>query len=162
MNTDVDNVRLGLDFDNESSPSDPDVSELPWANSHSCMYHSIRQSSAANRLVPFSQRATPLPPTSLSRSSTNTCPPPPVHPATTVSSRFTVNSLRRLRLFRFFCRPSFQTPHTSARHYPHEPCRFPSGIRFLDLCRSVCLRLRERRLSFFLVRAHHADVWLPP
>ncbi|KAH9072338.1 CNH-domain-containing protein [Lactarius deliciosus] len=36
VNIDVDNGRLGLDFDDdESSPSDTDDSELPWANSRS-------------------------------------------------------------------------------------------------------------------------------
>jgi hypothetical protein len=39
--------------------------------------------STANRLIPFSQQATP-PPASLSRSSTNTCPPPSVYPTTTI------------------------------------------------------------------------------
>ena len=43
VNIDVDNGGLGLDFDDESSPSDTDDSELPWAASHSCMYHSMRQ-----------------------------------------------------------------------------------------------------------------------
>jgi hypothetical protein len=53
VNIDVDNGRLGLDSDDESSPGDTDDSELPWAVSHSCMYHSKRTSSTANRLVPF-------------------------------------------------------------------------------------------------------------
>jgi hypothetical protein len=42
VNIDVDNGRLGLDFDDESSPSDTDDSELPWAAAHSRMYHSMR------------------------------------------------------------------------------------------------------------------------
>jgi hypothetical protein len=35
LNIDVDNGRLGIDFAEESSPSDTDDSELPWAHSHS-------------------------------------------------------------------------------------------------------------------------------
>lgn len=38
LNIDVDNGRLGLDFAEESSPSDTDDSELPWAHSRSCSY----------------------------------------------------------------------------------------------------------------------------
>ena len=34
----VDNGRLGVDFSEESSPSDTDDSELPWAHSRSCTY----------------------------------------------------------------------------------------------------------------------------
>ena len=38
LNIDVDNGRLGIDFAEESSPSDTDDSELPWAHSRSCPY----------------------------------------------------------------------------------------------------------------------------
>lgn len=41
LNIDVDNGRLGIDFAEESSPSDTDDSELPWAHSHSCSYPSV-------------------------------------------------------------------------------------------------------------------------
>jgi hypothetical protein len=103
VNIDVDNGRLGLDFDEESSPSDTDDSELPWANSHSCMYHSMRIL-GPQLITPFSRQSTS--PLLLSTSRTNTCPPPPVHTATTISPRFTLHSLHRFRLFRCF-RPSF-------------------------------------------------------
>jgi hypothetical protein len=43
VNIVVDNGRLGLFFDNESSPGDTDDSELPWAAAHSRMYHSLRK-----------------------------------------------------------------------------------------------------------------------
>ena len=43
VNIDVDNGELGLDFNDGSSPSDTDDSELPWAASYSCMYHFMRQ-----------------------------------------------------------------------------------------------------------------------
>jgi hypothetical protein len=60
VNIDVDSGRLGLDFDDESSPSDTDDSELPWAAaSHSCKYHSKRTSSTANRPVPFQPAGSP-------------------------------------------------------------------------------------------------------
>ncbi len=37
LNIDADNGRLGIDFAEESSPSDTDDSELPWAHSRSCL-----------------------------------------------------------------------------------------------------------------------------
>ena len=43
VNIDINNGGLGFDLDDDSSPSDTDDSELPWAAEHSCMYHSMCQ-----------------------------------------------------------------------------------------------------------------------
>ena len=103
VNIDADNGRLGLDFEDDSSPSDTDDSELPWAASHGRMYHPMRIL-RPQLIVPFSRQTTS--PVLLSTSRTNTCPPPPVHSATTISPGFTLHSLHRFRLFWRFC-PSF-------------------------------------------------------
>jgi hypothetical protein len=107
------------------------------------------KSSTANRLIPFSQQATAA---ALSRSSINTCTPPPVH-TTTISPRFTHYSLHRFRRFR----PTFhQTPSSSPQRWPHEPAHLSCGIRirFIYPCRSLCRRFRQRSPSFFRLRPH--------
>ncbi|KAI0306077.1 CNH domain-containing protein [Multifurca ochricompacta] len=73
VNIDTDNGRLGIDFAEESSPSDTDDSELPWANSrssskqpHHSYYQNPQPTPAHHRL---SQRQSP--PDSLSIRSTD-------------------------------------------------------------------------------------------
>jgi hypothetical protein len=119
------------------------------------------QSSTANRLVPFSQQAAP-PSASLSRSSSNACPPPSFLPTTTISPRLTFYSLHRFGLFRRF-RPFFrQTSPSAAGHFPYEPGRHSCIIRFRfnDPCGSFYRRFRQRPSSLFRLRPHYA--WLPP
>lgn len=57
LNIDVDNGRLGIDFAEESSPSDTDDSELPWAHSHSGSYLPFFET----RLTPNCLAASKLP-----------------------------------------------------------------------------------------------------
>jgi hypothetical protein len=92
------------------------------------------KSSTANRLIPFSQQATAA---ALSRSSINTCTPPPVH-TTTISPRFTHYSLHRFRRFR----PTFhQTPSSSPQRWPHEPAHLLCGL--LPLPRPLSIPLSQ-------------------
>jgi RHO1 GDP-GTP exchange protein 1/2 len=81
VNIDSTNGRLGLDFDEESSPSDTDDSELPWANSlsrTSFPYFLFRANCSCSRHT--------APPVLLSDATANTRPPPFI-PTTTVSTR---------------------------------------------------------------------------
>jgi hypothetical protein len=124
-----------------------------------CVIPCAKLSTAANRLVPFSQQANPSR-ASLSRSSTNACPPPSFLPTTTISPRLTLYSLHRFGLFRRF-RPFFrQAPSSVARHCSYEPGRASSVFRFNDPCGSFYCRFRQRPPSLFRLRPHHA--WFPP
>jgi RHO1 GDP-GTP exchange protein 1/2 len=95
LNIDADNGRLGIDFAEESSPSDPDDSELPWAHHSSPSLYFSQQRLLTSILTHFFlQSCSQQTPScvSLSDSPTNSRPPPLV--STTVSPRFPLHPLQ--------------------------------------------------------------------
>jgi hypothetical protein len=101
--------------------------------------------STANRLIPFSQQATP-PPASLSRSSTNTCPPPSVYPTTTIppgshSIRPTDSVYSGAS-----ARPSTMS-HPLQLDTTHMNPAVARAASVSDPCRYLCLRVKKP--SFF-------------
>jgi hypothetical protein len=111
VNIDVDNGRLALHFDDDSSPSDTVNLELPWVESHSCMYRSKCTSPTANRLVPFQPAGNPT--TSFIIKVLNQ------HmPTTTFPHNDNLPQIHTLfaPLFRRFRTSFHQTPSSSARH----------------------------------------------
>ena len=96
LNIDSDNGRLGIDFAEESSPSDTDDSELPWAHQSSSslfLFLSTAPSDLYSHplyLQSCSQRASSW--VSLSDSPTNSRPPPFLFAP--VSSRFPLHPLQ--------------------------------------------------------------------
>ncbi len=99
LNIDVDNGRLGLDFAEESSPSDTDDSELPWAHSRSCTYLRFFETILSDLISPVfypacSQQTPSGVGVLLSDSPANSRPPPFI--SATISSRFLLCPLHRL------------------------------------------------------------------
>ena len=91
LNIDVDNGRLGIDFAEESSPSDTDDSELPWAHSPPCSYLSFFEHRLTPNCLPSCSQQTPswLP---LSDTPANSRPPP--FRSAALSSRFPIHPLQ--------------------------------------------------------------------